>query len=416
MLHPEYFDNKADRLVELYQELEDFIQQDIAKRLLKAGELTATADRLLFKLEQSGKSRDAIERRLMELTRMSRQELRKILQESVLTSWKDDAAVLKDMGVKEVSSPLENPVVVRLMDAQYQKSLGELYNLTRTTANQSQMDLLRLMDAAEMRTSSGSQSYTQAICEVLDQYAGKGVMVDYPSGSKRTLEAAVRCCVVTSMNQTAAQITNHYIAESECEYVLISAHLGARTKQPGQPDLADHNIWQGKPYKIRGSEPGFPNLLDSTGYDIDHVSGVGTVANPLGLHGYNCRHGHQPWAKNLRNPWIDENGRPIIDSDESKRRYNLSQRQRAMERAIRASKRKILIKQQELEFIKEGPEKSRLQSDFERLSIRLTNQNRMYNDFCRDNNLVPQYDRNKVKGYGRSEQSYVNAAYRRAKG
>ena len=50
MLKPEYFDNKEDRLLEIYRELEEFILKDIAGRLLTARELSGTADRLIYKL------------------------------------------------------------------------------------------------------------------------------------------------------------------------------------------------------------------------------------------------------------------------------------------------------------------------------------------------------------------------------
>ena len=47
MLPPDYFTNKEDRLLELYRQLENFILKDITHRLLSAGEMTATADRLI---------------------------------------------------------------------------------------------------------------------------------------------------------------------------------------------------------------------------------------------------------------------------------------------------------------------------------------------------------------------------------
>ena len=234
MLRAEDFDGAADRMVEIYSRLENFILRDTARRVLNAGKLTATADRLIYKLEQMGESRQEIQKKLSELTGLSEKELRRLLQDAVLTSWKDDAQVMSQIGI-EISSPLENKAYMRIIDAEYQKSRGELSNLTRTTMDAAQRDLISLLDDAEMRVSSGVQSYNAAAADVLDAYAGRGIMVTYPSGTRRTLEAAVRCCVVTSMNQTAAQLTNQYIVEGGIEYILTSAHIGARTRQPGQP-------------------------------------------------------------------------------------------------------------------------------------------------------------------------------------
>lgn len=414
MLPPDYFTHKEDRLLELYRQLEDFILKDITRRLLSAGEMTSTADRLIYKLQMMGESREEIQKRLSEMTGLAREELRAILQDAVLTSWKNDASTLRELGV-ELSNPLENAAVIRVMDAEYKKSLGELTNLTRTTMEQSQRDLINMLDEADMRVASGVQSYSAAVCDILDRYAGKGIEVSYPTGTKRTLEAAVRCCVVTSMNQTAAQVTNQYIVEAQCEYVLVSAHLGARTQPKGQPPLAGHDNWQGRVYRIVGSEPEYPNLLESTGYDIEPDTGIGKVVNPLGLHGYNCRHSHKPWDIRLRNPYVDENGNLKIDSEENKKLYELQQKQRAMERNIRKTKRLLTVKQEQIDSVAETDVKSILQNDYDKIAFDLTEQNKAYNRFCADNNLQPQYDRIKVADFGRKQTKAANNAAERYK-
>lgn len=395
MLMPDYFYGKTDRLNEIYVQWEDFVMQDIAQRILKAGEITATADRLIWKLKQAGLHQEAILKKLSQLTGLSTKELKDILQDAALTSWKNDADTWSKMGIT-LSDPLTNPAVVAVMNAEYKKSLGELRNLTRTTMKQSQQDLINMLDEAEIRVASGVQSYSSAVCQILDEYAGRGVMIEYPTGARRTLESAVRMCVVTSMNQTAAQVTNQYITEAETNYVLVSAHLGARVKRDGQPDLAGHDLWQGRVYSIRGSETGCPNLLLSTGYDIDPKSGKGKVVNPLGLHGYNCRHSHTPWDKRLRNPYLDKDGNLNIDSDENQKRYKLEQKQRYYERNIRKIKRQLLIKRQEIDGVAETDVKDILQRDYDKIEQKLHNQNKLYNEFCEKSGLQKQYDRVRI--------------------
>lgn len=417
MLRAEDFDGAADRMVEIYSRLENFILRDTARRVLNAGKLTATADRLIYKLEQMGESRQEIQKKLSELTGLSEKELRRLLQDAVLTSWKDDAQVMSQIGI-EISSPLENKAYMRIIDAEYQKSRGELSNLTRTTMDAAQRDLISLLDDAEMRVSSGVQSYNAAAADVLDAYAGRGIMVTYPSGTRRTLEAAVRCCVVTSMNQTAAQLTNQYIVEGGIEYILTSAHIGARTRQPGQPALAGHDSWQGRVYKIRGSDPDAPNLFESTGYDIDPQTGNGTVINPLGLHGYNCRHSHQPWDKRLRNPWRDEKGNLIdgtgneITDAENRERYKNSQKQRAMERAIRKTKRQFIVKQEEINA-SSGEYRDTLQAEYDAEAYRLIRQNKAYSVFCKQNDLRPLQERLQVAKWSREQAAKARGAARR---
>lgn len=415
MLPPDYFTNKEDRLLELYRQLENFILKDITRRLLSAGEMTATADRLIWKLKQMGESQTKIEAKLREMTGLAKKELRALLQDAVIASWKDDDTILKRILGYLPRNPLKNPAVIRVMDAEYKKSLGELTNLTRTTMKQAGNDLINMLDEADIRVAAGVQSYSAAVCDILDRYAGRGIYVDYPSGTRRTLEAAVRCCVVTSMNQTAAQVTNQYIVEGGCEYVLVSAHLGARVAQKGQPQEADHSAWQGRVYKIRGTTPEYPNLLDRTGYDVDQNTGQGTVKNLLGLHGYNCRHSHKPWDPRLRNPYTDENGNLKIDSEENKKRYELQQKQRAMERSLRAWKRKLIEKQEQINNPREDMDVEKLKQDYDRMAYQLTQKNKAYNDFCKQNDLQPQYDRIKVADFGREQTKQANQGARRYK-
>jgi len=405
MLEPDYFYGKSDVLISYEQELEDWILQDIAMRLLKAEAMAGTTDMELYKLRQLGLHQNEIVKRLSALTQKSTAEIRRLLQDAVLTSWDDDKSTMSRLGIDAVS-PLENPVVMELLDAEFKKTLGEVNNLTRSTMMQSQRDLMNMLNEAEMRVAAGVQSYSAAVCDILDRYGKTGIMIDYPTGTRRTLEAAVRMCVVTSMNQTAAQVTNHYIAEHNVEYVLVSAHLGARTQGKGQPYLAGHDNWQGKCYKISGSEPDAPNLAEMTGYDI--VNGTGHVLNPLGLHGYNCRHSHKPWDKSLRNPYLDENGSLKIDSEENRKVYDLQQQQRAMERAIRQTKRQLLVKQAEIEGVAEIDVKEMLQPEYDKLAYKLRMQNRKYNQFCADNGLRTQADRIKVAGFKREQAAKAN--------
>ena len=252
MLQPEYFYGKEQRLLSIYQELEDFIITDISRRILQSGGMTATADRLIWRLTQMGESRAAIERKLQGLTKLAQPELRKILKEAVLTSWDNDKDIL--LGIDEnISPPLENSEVIAVMDAEFKKTLGELSNLTKTTLDQSQRDLINLIDEVDMRVASGAQSYTAAVSDVLDRYASKGIMVDYPtSGARRTLEAAVRCCVVTSMNQTASKVSLEYVRQTKTNLVLVSAHIGARFTDKEEP--ANHMSWQGKVYHIKDED------------------------------------------------------------------------------------------------------------------------------------------------------------------
>lgn len=397
MLTPDYFYGKSDKLISMYQDLEDWILRDISARLIASESLSGTADRELWKLQQMGLHRQEIVKRISQMTGKSRNEVRRLLRESVLTSFSDDKEVLDRF--MDAQAPMQSNRVLAAMNAEMLKTYGELDNLTKTTLLQSQRDLINMLNEVDFRVASGLQSYSSAVCEVLDRYGARGVQVDYPSGNHRSLESAVRMCIVTSMNQTAAQVTNQYIVEGGIEYVLTSAHMGARHDDAHPTGLQSHDYWQGRVYKVRGSEPGIPNLLEATGYDIDPQTGQGSVVDLQGLHGYNCRHSHKPWDKSLRNPYVDENGNPKIDIHESQELYE-QQKQRAMERAIRASKRKLLVKEEELNGY---PKNVDLQREYDNLAYRLRLQNQRYGEYCMENGLTRQVERVKVAAFGKAE-------------
>lgn len=408
MLRPDYFYGKTDKLVEMYQDLENWIISDIATRLIKSGELSGTSDRELWKLQQMGLHNTEIVKRISEMSGKSRNEVRRLLRDSVMTSFSDDKEVLTQISSSDIISPLKNNMAILAMNAELIKTSGELDNLTKTTINQTQKDLLNMLNEVDYRVASGMQSYSSAVCEILDRYAESGVMVEYPTGTKRSLEAAVRCCIVTSMNQTAAQVTNIYIAQNKIEYVLVSAHPGARYDKKDPTGISSHDHWQGKAYKIIGSEPGFPNLLESTGYTIDPETGKGTVVNLLGLHGYNCRHSHGPWRKGMVNKYLDENGNVNINADESQKLYDLQQKQRLLEREIRKTKREIMAKKQELDMIAETDVKEILQPQYDKLAYKLRMQNKRLQSFCKNNDLQLQGDRTKVSGFNKKQSAIAN--------
>jgi hypothetical protein len=86
-----------------------------------------------------------------------------------------------------------------------------------------------------------------------------------------------------------------------------------------------------------------------------------------------------------------------------------------MERGLRAWKRKLIVKEQEIAGVAETDVKEILQRDYDRMAYQLTQKNKAYNDFCKSNDLQPQYDRIKVADFGREQTKRSNAGARRYK-
>jgi hypothetical protein len=92
--------------------------------------------------------------------------------------------------------------------------------------------------------------------------------IDYISGTKTTIDAALRRHIVSQANQARNRLLMQRMDEWEWDLVFVDAHFGARPS---------HAEWQGKVYSRSGTSTEYPSLVDATGY--------GTVT---GLCGANC--------------------------------------------------------------------------------------------------------------------------------
>ena len=79
-----------------------------------------------------------------------------------------------------------------------------------------------------------------------------------------------------------------------------------------------------------------------------------------------------------------------------------------MERAIRQTKRQLLVKQMEIDGVAETDVKEMLQPEYDRLAYRLRMQNQKYKQFCADNGLQTQSERVKVAGFKRAQAAKAN--------
>ena len=85
MLRADEIDALRGAAEELTAPIVDYLIQDLAKRVAKAGQLTATAQYETWKLQELGLSQREIKKRLKKLLKVSNRELRKMLTQSAET-------------------------------------------------------------------------------------------------------------------------------------------------------------------------------------------------------------------------------------------------------------------------------------------------------------------------------------------
>ena len=396
MITPEQFQEIGETLLPLLDGLTEWIARDMIERFMirfGRGEeklLTGTDEWQAWVLEQAGGNLDEIQKALAKNTGKSQQEIAKIFKDSGIQAAKADAEA-----ATVTFSGLSSGMMAIITDA-YERTLGEISNITRTTAGATNQAFIDICDAAYWKVRTGAQSYTAAMLEGVKALGQVQPIVRYPSGHKDTLEVAVLRCIRTGVAQSSGNMTIQQCKDMGWNHVLVSQHLGARVSDTDP--VADHAGWQGKVYCIDGKDAQFDNLLDATGYP----------ENPLGLCGYNCRHSFTPFL-----PGVSRNNNKPIDTEANRRAYELSQTQRTMERRIRAQKRKCTALHTAVKNCEDPAAKAKMQEEYTQSAKRLQEQNAAYTKFCTDNDLKPYHERLAVAGWDRSAASTASAAVRK---
>lgn len=389
MLTPSYLLHATEPAEEIAEKL----HQDILKRIIERimvrfsrGDdyiLTAIDKWQIEVLQDAGYLLEDIQREIAAAVPYMQSEIAEAMEDAGVTALIYDDKIYRDAGLDPV--PLtQSPTLVRIMQRDYEATMGDWTNFTRTLAGAAQQSFIRACDNAYHLTMTGTVSASQAVREAVNSLVSDGVYVRYPSGHTDTIETATARAVRTGIAQATAQIQLSRMDEMDWDLILVSSHLGARP---------EHAEWQGKVYSRTGN--GYPDFVSSTGY--------GTVT---GLDGANCRHSFGPYFDGMGNPFEQ------YDSEENLKQYEIEQRQRTLERRIRNTKREVMG----LDVAREaaqGSFKELFEKDYQRKAALLNRQNEAYNQYCKDNDLKRRSDRISIAKWDRSQAAKARAAAKR---
>ena len=332
MLPPSYLDQMPDAFVQLWQQVEEQILQDVARRIGKMDKVTATANWQLWRYQQTEALRNDVVKLLAKYTGKSETAIRKLLLQAATEAMEREDAIYYHYDMEPTPFE-ENAALNNLLDAGARQTCGTWQNLTATTANTVTGAFERTLDAAWLKVSTGAFDYKTAVKQAVDSLADDMPMVTYPSGHKDSIEVAARRAVLTGVNQTTGKLQVARMEEMGCEFVETTAHGGARPS---------HAEWQGRRFHRGGA-------VDYKGRhypDFEAATGYGTGA---GLCGWNCRHTFFAVFPELGDPpqWTQEqlqelNARNIEYNGKKYTAYEISQMQRARERNVRRWKKRYL--------------------------------------------------------------------------
>lgn len=182
----------------------------------------------------------------------------------------------------------------------------------------------------------------------------------------------------TSLGQLTGDIMQANIEASDVPMVQVSQHWGARES---------HALWQGGIYTVE---------------QFKAVCGYGEPSNPDHIYSYNCRHVHYPYWPGISEPleYEPEPG-PFEINGRTYTYYQATQKQRGMERNIRALKRDALAQDA-------MGDKSALAAS----KIKLDEKVAAYKRFSSQTNLRAKLERTTVIGYDRGVAARGRGAVR----
>lgn len=204
-------------------------------------------------------------------------------------------------------------------------------------------------------------STQEAIVNALKKSAQIGVpaLID-SAGKEWSPEVYTRLVMANSLNQVSSDFGLSEFTDSGGKLVRVSSHAASRPS---------HRPFQDNIYCLHGETSDYPNI---------RVTGYGGAS---GIGGINCRHYLIPYV-----PGAGEfNPAPKVSDKENDRVYQLTQKQRALERGVRRAKRQ--------EYAAEQLGNDR-QIGLAKQTVRT--QQAHVRGFVRDNDLTRQYEREQI--------------------
>lgn len=335
----DYKNKLASKIVARYQDLEERIMQDIVRRIVKAGEITSTADWQINRLRILGYSSEDIEKEIKKALNASYPEMFELYDKVINWEYVRNKDIYEQINAEYIPFE-ENGQLKQITEAIIDQSFDDLENVTNSLGfyldyGNGQKVLTPLsqvytkyLDAACYDIVTGAFDYNSVLRRVVIQLTNSGLrQIDYSSGRANRVDVAARRAVMTAVSQITGKISEYNAQKLGTEYFEVEWHAGARPT---------HAVWQGRVWSKE---------------QLYSVCGLGTVT---GLLGANCYHTYYLFfpgisQRNWSDDWLEEQNRKENEPREFLGKeytlYEAKQRQRQMETAMRAQREKVKLLQ-----------------------------------------------------------------------
>ncbi len=360
MLTPSDLDKAGELVAASYTQVEAEMLDYLTAKLIDGditGQRSQTAILLLAQSSTPQLSK-IIDDHEAEIDAAVRQEVREILGKS---DARDLAYVKRGLGVEL------DGITNRQMAATVEGIEGILSRHNLGMVEGAKSAFIEASTRAVVNVNAGVMTTEKALHKAVRELEGKGIsIVQYisPTTGQPTVanrvDVAVRRHVRTQLAQDGARRTEQIMDAAGIEFVEVSSHDGARPS---------HQAWEGRVY----SRSGVKVVGGKVYQDFRTACHYGDLAD--GIYGANCRHSHGPYIPGMERTYKPNPEHPSgLDNTEV---YELTQKQREKERAIRKTKREL--RGCELEYQKTGSLEA--QADANALKRRLQRQQADMRDF-----------------------------------
>ena len=255
----------------------------------------------------------------------------------------------------------ENYTIKNIINSAYNELSNRLIEMSNKITEATTNSYLNIIEQTYLKTSMGTHSYQEAIRESIDKLSNSGITTltyttkdesgNIVSIRNYDIEGTARREILTASRQLSNNISVEVANELNCEYLYLSEHIRCRPQ---------HFDWQGTIIKKD---------------DLVSVTDYGSIT---GLAGINCAHYFEPYFGDARG-----NDLKKITKDEAIKQYNLSQKQRYLERGVRKWQRKTEMFKANNDI--ESYKKSRSKTKEWQLRVKkFTEENELNRDYIRE--------------------------------
>lgn len=335
----DYKNKLASKIASRYQDLEERIMQDIVRRIMKAGEITSTADWQINRLRILGYSSEDIEKEIKKALNASYPEMFELYDKVINWEYVRNKDIYEQINAEYIPFE-ENGQLKQITEAIIDQSFDDLENVTNSLGfyldyGNGQKVLTPLsqvytkyLDAACYDIVTGAFDYNSVLRRVVTQLTNSGLrQIDYSSGRASRVDVAARRAIMTAVSQITGKISEYNAQKLGTEYFEVEWHAGARPT---------HAVWQGRVWSKE---------------QLYSVCGLGTMTGLLGVNCYHTYHLFFPGLseRNWTDDWLEEQNRKENEPREFLGKeytlYEAKQRQRQMETAMRAQREKVKLLQ-----------------------------------------------------------------------